>query len=76
MYLLPKLELPQGKLKLNIVFGFSNKASDIDNCVKPFLDMLQEAYSFNDKMVYELNVKKEIVPKGLDFIDFSLVSLE
>jgi Holliday junction resolvase RusA-like endonuclease len=47
-YLLPPLKLPEGKLKLDITFGFSNKASDIDNGVKAFLDLLQKKYGFND----------------------------
>lgn len=73
-YLLPRLEVPKGELRLNIIFGFSNKASDIDNGVKAFLDLLQKKYDFNDKMVYELNVKKQIVAKGKEFIDFKIES--
>jgi Holliday junction resolvase RusA-like endonuclease len=71
-FLLPKITVPEGELRLDITFGFSNKASDIDNCIKAFLDLLQDCYGFNDKMVYELNVKKEIVVKGKEYIDFNI----
>lgn len=75
-YLLPRLEVPKGKLKLSLTFGFSNKASDIDNGVKAFLDLLQKKYTFNDKEVYEMTVKKEITGKGEEFIDFKIESYE
>ena len=55
-------------LTVDIVFGFSNSLSDIDNGLKPILDCLQKRYGFNDRDIYELNVKKEIVQKGKEFI--------
>ena len=70
--ILPRLEVPEGPLALHIKFGFSRKASDIDNPVKPFLDVLQKKYGFNDKMVYELKVEKRIVPVGKEFIEWRL----
>ena len=76
LYILPKMKVPQGRLFLKIVVGYSNKASDIDNCVKPFLDVLQEKYDFNDKRVYLLEVEKEDVKKGAEFIDFDISSLD
>jgi len=74
-YLLPKMEIPKEKLHLKITFGFSNQASDIDNCLKPFLDILQSKYKFNDKNIYRLEVDKVIVEKEQEFIRFSLLSL-
>ncbi len=71
-YLLPRLTVPEGKLRLDITFGFSNKASDIDNGIKAFLDLLQKKYEFNDKMVYEMHVYKDITAKGKEYIDFEL----
>lgn len=53
---------------LHIEFGFSNKASDLDNPVKPILDILQKKYGFNDRDIYELHIKKTIVPKGNEYI--------
>ena len=70
-YLLPKLKVPKGKLKLEITAGFSNKNADIDNIAKIFIDCLQKKYSFNDKEIYELNLKKEITKKGKEFIKFN-----
>lgn len=71
--LLPKMVIPKENICLNLVFGFSNKASDIDNGVKVFIDILQKAYEFNDKEIYELHVFKVIVPKGREYIDFSIL---
>ena len=75
-YLLPKkLEIPNGKLELKITFGFSNKASDIDNPVKPLLDILQKTYGFNDKKIYKLEVEKVDVKKGEEYIEFKIDQL-
>lgn len=71
-YLLKKGSVTGNKLRIEFVFGFSNTSSDIDNGVKSFLDILQKKYGFNDSAVYELNIKKEIVPKGKEFIDFKI----
>lgn len=74
--LLPKMKVSQEKLKLTLEFGFSNKASDIDNGVKPFLDVLQKTYNFNDKMIYSLNIVKKDVQKGMEYIDFLIEELK
>lgn len=55
-------------IRLNITFGFSNMLSDIDNPLKATIDVLQKKYNFNDRDVYELNVLKEIVKRGSEFI--------
>ena len=70
--LLPKIKVPEEKLKLKIVFGFSSKASDIDNGIKPFVDILQKKYGFNDKMIYSLDVEKEDTKKGGEYIKFEI----
>ena len=75
LLLLPKLKIPSGKLALTITFGFSNKASDIDNPLKPLLDILQKAYGFNDKQIYRLNIHKEEVAKGAEYLAFDIVAL-
>ena len=72
IYVLPKMVIPKGKIKLKLVFGFSSKASDIDNPVKPFLDILQKRYGFNDKMIYKMEIEKKDVKKGEEFTEFSL----
>ena len=72
LLILPKLSIPDGKLVLSIVFGFSSKASDIDNPIKCLVDCLQKKYGFNDNRIYEMNIKKVDVAKGNEFIEFSL----
>ena len=70
LFLLPRFTLPEPPYRLGIVVGYSNAASDIDNVVKPFTDILQKKYNFDDKLIYKLEVEKVIVPKGKEFIDF------
>jgi len=76
LLLLPKTKIPSGKLSVFFEFGFSNKLSDIDNPVKPFMDILQKKYGFNDSRVYELKLKKTIVKKGNEFIKFSIDEIQ
>lgn len=62
--------LPDGEIELHIDFGVSNRAQDIDNGLKPLLDILQKAYEFNDNRIYGLMVRKSIVPKGEEYSRF------
>jgi Holliday junction resolvase RusA-like endonuclease len=62
-------------LELSMVVGLSNTASDVDNVVKPFVDILQKKYGFNDKYIYRLIVEKKIVVKGAEFIEFYIKRL-
>lgn len=73
--ILKPIDIGLAPYSLTIVFGFSNKASDIDNCLKPFIDVLQKRYLFNDRDIYELNVKKIIVKKGFEFIEFDIKTI-
>lgn len=72
LLLLPNIIIPKAKIKIYFEFGFSNPQSDIDNPVKPILDILQKKYKFNDSQVYEMNVKKEIVKKGSEYIKIEI----
>ena len=75
------LRMPAGKidldqmLRVEFFFGFSNKASDLDNPVKLLLDIAQKKYGFNDSNVYELNVRKCIVKKGEEFLHMGIYNL-
>jgi Holliday junction resolvase RusA-like endonuclease len=75
------LKMPAGKvdpdvmLRVELFFGFSSKASDIDNGIKTTLDLAQKKYGFNDKMVFELNVRKCIVKKGDEFISMGIFKM-
>jgi Holliday junction resolvase RusA-like endonuclease len=64
-----------GKIELEITFGLSSCAADIDNPLKCFIDCLQKKYDFDDKMIYRLIVNKEIVKKGKEFIEFNIKNL-
>lgn len=73
--LLPKIKIPEGKLKVDLVFGFSSKLSDADNPVKCFIDILQKKYGFNDNKIYEYSIKKVDVKKGNEFIEFNITNI-
>lgn len=70
---LPKLEINKdSSLKIDIDISFSNKSSDIDNPIKPILDILQKKYGFNDSKIYDLHIKKFIVKKGEESIHIDI----
>ncbi len=75
LILLPSLEVPSVKLKLSIEVGFSNKGSDLDNIAKPFIDILQKKYGFNDSKIYQLTLLKKIVSKGNEYIKFNIAEI-
>ena len=76
MLLLPPLKLNFKKpLKIDLVFGFSSNASDIDNPVKPLLDILCKKYGFDDRQIVEMNLKKEVVKKNEEFIKLNITDL-
>jgi len=66
--------IPAGKLQARYTFGVSSKNADNDNPVKPFQDILQKKYGFNDHRIYKTIVEKTDVPKGGEFIEFSLTA--
>lgn len=76
LMLLKPLEVPKGRLKLIATFGLSSKNADWDNPVKPFQDCLQKKYGFNDRNIYEAEIKKVDVKKGEEFIEFYLLGLK
>ena len=75
MWMLPVIKIPEPPFRVNYEFGFSSKNSDIDNPVKLITDILQKKYGFNDKDIYELNIKKKIVKKGSEYIKFEILTL-
>lgn len=72
LYALPMTDINWDTLPLEVslVVGLSNMASDVDNVVKPFIDVLQKKYKFNDKYIFRLIVEKKLVVKGAEFIEF------
>ena len=76
LILLPKgVDIPSGELRLTITAGLSNKQADVDNIAKPFIDILQKKYGFNDNQIYHLSLIKEIVKRGQEFIDFQIEAI-
>ena len=71
LLLLPKKDLKAVK-SIYLEFGFSSKLADIDNPIKPILDILQKKYGFNDKEIFEMHVIKSVVPKGQEFIKIKI----
>lgn len=71
-YKLPQLILPPPPFKINLTICFSNLLADLDNPVKPILDIMQKKYNFNDKDVVELYLKRSYVLKGQEGIVFSI----
>lgn len=70
--ILPKIEIPKGNLEVYYEVGYSNKLSDIDNFVKPFQDILQKKYNFDDNRIYRMIIEKKIVKKGEEYIKFEI----
>ena len=71
--LLPPMKIDFKRyLSVHLTFGFSSTLSDIDNPLKPILDVLQKRYGFDDRQIFELSVKKELVKKGEEFIELKI----
>lgn len=69
---LKPVKIPEGNLKVSLVFGVSSKLADIDNPTKAFLDILQKKYKFNDRNIYEMYLTKVNVKKGEEFIEYKI----
>lgn len=69
---LKPMQVGDGRLSISLRFGVSSKNADVDNPIKPFLDILQKKYGFNDRQIYLLTVEKVDVPKGSEYIEFEI----
>lgn len=76
LLMLPKKTFKFDKFSIEIEFGFSTILADIDNPLKPFIDILQKKYTINDRDVYSLSVSKKVVPKGSEYIKFKISEYE
>src|SRR5690625_3712830 len=75
MFMLPKkITLPKKPYKIYLEFGMSSSLSDWDNPIKPFQDVLQSKYKFNDRDIVEAHVKKVKTKKGQEYIKWSIQS--
>ena len=73
--LLPKIDIPKGKLQVKYIFGLSSRGSDYDNCIKQFQDTLSKKYDFNDNRIYRVIIEKVDVKKGEEYIDFEIYEM-
>ena len=73
---LKPMQVGEGRLSLFLRFGLSSKNADIDNPIKPWLDILQKKLGFNDRQIYRLTVEKVDVPKGKEFIEFTISAID
>ena len=71
--MLPNFDIPPTLLRIVYEFGFSNPQADADNPCKLFTDILQKKYGFNDSRVYEILIRKAIVPKGQEYVKFEIL---
>ena len=77
LHILPKdYKIPESPYELHLEFGFSSDASDWDNPIKPFQDILSKKYKFNDKLIKKGVVTTEKVPKGKEYIKFEIKTLK
>jgi len=77
LLLLPKVyELPSPPYELHLEFGFSSSASDWDNPIKPFQDVLATKYKFNDKLIKKGIVTVNQVKKGFEYVKFDIKTFE
>lgn len=67
---------PEEKLEVNVEVGFSSKLADLDNAIKPLLDTFQYMFGFNDKWIFEIHLHKEIVSKGEEFFEVTVIPYE
>ena len=78
MFILPNTKIhlePKKKYQIYFKWGFSSKASDFDNPIKPTMDLLSKRYGFNDKLLRRAVIETEIVPKGNEFFEFNISEL-
>lgn len=73
--LLKPMEVGKGRLSLSLLVGLSSKNADLDNILKPWIDIMQKRFDFNDRQIYRLTVEKVDVPKGQEFIEFDISGL-
>lgn len=76
LLLLKATSVPAPPYELRLSFGFSNYLSDIDNPMKPFIDILQKKFSFDDRDILRVVVDKVMTDKGKEFVSFELKTID
>ena len=76
LYRLPALSLPAPPYMIYFEFGLSSSNSDWDNPIKPFQDILQKKYGFNDRHI-DLGITRKVrVKKGEEYVRFKISTLD
>lgn len=73
---LPALSLPTPPYMIYFEFGLSSPCSDWDNPIKPFQDILQKKYGFNDRDI-DLGITRKVrVKKGEEYARFKISTFD
>lgn len=70
--MIKRQKVPDGELIIVFEFGVSSNASDWDNPVKPAQDIIQDKFDFNDSRIKLGISRKVLVPKGKEYVKFSI----
>jgi len=73
--ILPDLIIGKPPYRVSLTFGFARTNSDIDNPTKIILDLLTKKYKYDDRLIYELRIKKEVVGTGNEYFTFQIESI-
>jgi Holliday junction resolvase RusA-like endonuclease len=63
-------------LKLNVTFGLSNNAKDVDNLLKFVMDALESVVYDNDAWIVDVHAKKTTVLIAQQYTSFELEEVE
>lgn len=75
-YALPDIpKFPTPPYEIWYEFGLSNKRSDYDNPIKTTQDALQDKYAFDDADIMIAHIKKVVVAKGEEYVQFLIRSV-
>jgi len=75
MLKLKPMIIPEGNLYVYYEFGITT-LTDWDNPIKPFQDILQKYYGFDDRRIMSAVVQKKVVKSGNEYIYFNIKELE
>jgi hypothetical protein len=76
LLIMPKIKLPPPPYRIDYIFAFSSKLADLGNPEKLVTDTLCMKYNFDDRDIYEMNLKKVIVQKGKEYFEFEIRHLD
>lgn len=68
--------IPDGFLSIEYELGFGSHGSDLDNPLKTLGDILAAKYGFNDNRIMMATVRKQIVPKGKEYVKFNITKYD